>query len=161
MFMNRFSSFAEGLSALFAASFSVKDIFGQNCDVKPKVDFTEGGVRSWLGGCAEYRGTGNGVDWNIEYYGNPFGVAYRTKSGLVFGWRYFPDTFGDNADEPVFFVDRPGKKETPEGGSSLYNSLEAAGWNRVNPDGNPYYEGKLVEMAQKVGWQPAEVLAEV
>ena len=145
MFVKSFDSFAEGMKALMASSFSVADVFGHRCDIQPRgLDVAdERSVRSWLGACAEYRGTGNGVGWSIEYYGSPYGAAYRTRSGLVFGWRYFP---GMMADEPVFFcVDVPGAPKN--------------GWAPLNP-GNPFFDGMLVQLAGKVGWRPAEVPAD-
>jgi len=147
MYIKKFENFAEGINALTALSISVSDVLGQSGCLKPKLELSsEPAVRAWLAECSMHQLRGNRIGWDIEMYSSPYGVAYRTSGGMIFGWGFFPDPMtGDGQDEPVFFVDRPLGKPKPEGGSTLFSAFKAAGWAKSS-------SGDCNRLAQKVGW---------
>ncbi len=109
MFIKRCDSFEQGMRALLSVSQDLAEMFGPlRRNPHGWYITSEAHVRAWLGARPLNRGTGVGVGWTMQHYGNRYGVAYRTGCGLVFGWRYFPGLLGEVANEPpLFFLGGP------------------------------------------------------
>ena len=98
-------NFQDGLAALCQASYSARQAMHlpEHCECHPQrfeaaiKTATEISITQTLAAnVISDRPTANGECWNkcaIEI--SAYGVDYMTRTGLNFGWRCFPDSYGD------------------------------------------------------------------
>jgi len=130
-FVKKFDSFIEGLTELCRVSFSVQDALYFYHRRLPQTE--EEAVTALALNAAFDRPTGNGVGWGeVEIKVDAFGVDYKTRSGLRFGWKALTGAtdFDDFEGEYVFYIAHP--KATEEmaapADSTLRQSAEKYGW---------------------------------
>lgn len=129
--MKVFSSFTEGLKELAEVSFSAKQALEWQTHRLPKTE--KEAVSSLALNAALDRPTGNGVDWGkVEIRIDAFGIEYKTRSGLKFGWKALTGaTASDSFEgEYVFFIAHPYANEEMAAPieSTLRQSCEQHGW---------------------------------
>lgn len=131
LFTKDFNSFTDGIQELAEVSFSAKQALEWQTGFLPETE--REAVSSLALNAAFDRPTGNGVGWGeVAIEISAFGVEYRTRSGLRFGWKTLlgASDFDSFEGEYTFYIAHPDATEESAAplGSTLRQSAEKHGW---------------------------------
>lgn len=131
LFTKDFNSFTDGIKELAEVSFSAKQALEWQTGFLPETE--REAVSALALNAAFDRPTGNGVGWGeVDIEISAFGVEYRTRSGLRFGWKTLlgATDFDSFEGEYTFYIAHPDANENEAAPpcSTLRQSAKKHGW---------------------------------